>query len=176
MTNDPDDTNDPAESGASGRDSGSGRKLDEDAAWREIIEHYGDVPVVEPVDTPEPPAEPGPVVEPVETESRDERLRGLFQPSWSDPLDSEATWEDEGHFVPPAPPPTPVADPRRRLAWAGLFGSPVIMLVAVVLGWTLPGWLMFGLAGSFAGGFVYLVATMPNRRGGDGYDDDGAVV
>ena len=70
----------------------------------------------------------------------------------------------------------PVLDPRRRLAWAGLFGSPVIMLLVVVLGWRLPDWAMFGLSVAFAGGFVYLVATMSNRRPGDGPGDDGAVV
>jgi hypothetical protein len=175
MTQSPDDPKDPAESGSSAGDPGADRKLDEDAAWREIIAHYGEQPQVD------PPREPGgsgaSTVGPSDSgDDRDERLRGLFRPTWHDPLDSEATWHDEGHFVPPPPPPIPVPDPRRRLAWAGLFGSPLLMLVAVVLGWSLPGWLMFGLAGSFAGGFVYLVATMPNRRPGDGSGDDGAVV
>lgn len=167
MSQTPDDPNDPAERGASSGADGADRKLDEDAAWREIIANYGEEPAAE---TPRsaPAADPEPAA------GRDERLRGLFQPSWNDPLDTEATWDDEGHFVPPNPPLPPVLDPRRRLAWAGLFGSPLLMLVAVVLGWTLPGWAMFFLAGAFAGGFVYLVATMP-RRGGDGYDD-GAVV
>ncbi len=175
MTHNPDDPNDPAEGEASGRDSGSDRKLDEDAAWRDIIAHYGDRADIEPFDADDssvaPPAPPEPPAE-----SSEERLRGLFRPSWNDPLESEATWEDEGHFVPPTPPPVRVTDPRRRLAWAGLFGSPIVMLAAVVLGWTFPGWLMFALAGSFAGGFVYLVATMSKRPPGDGYGDDGAVV
>jgi hypothetical protein len=165
MTSTPEDPNDRDES-ASPRDSGAGRKLDEDAAWRDIVSNYGDRPTVEPA--PEPPLEPPPA------KGRDDRLRGLFQPSWKDPLDSEATWDDDGHFVPPDPPPVHVNDPRRRAAWFGMFGSPFVMLVAVVLGWQLPGWLMLGLAGAFAGGFVYLVATMPDRRGGPG--DDGAVV
>jgi hypothetical protein len=179
MTHTPDEPNDPIEGGSSGRDEGAGRKLDEDAAWRDIVEHYGDRAEIDPdpgVGSTEAvePVEPDPVVEPVE--DRDERLRGLFRPSWNDPLDTEATWEDEGHFVPPSPPPTPVLDPRRRAAWAGLFGSPLVMLVAVVLGWRLPDWLMLGLAAGFVGGFVYLIATMPNRRPGDGSGDDGAVV
>lgn len=189
MTQTPDDPDDPAESGSAGGDPGAGRKLDEDAAWRDIVAHYGDRPELD--EPGSEAADPGPRaadpesgtarVEPPDTpdpsdESREERLRGLFQPSWSDPLDSEATWEDEGHFTPPAPPPMPELDPRRRLAWFGLFGSPVVMLVAVVLGWSLPNWLMFCLAVSFAGGFVYLVATMPNRRPGDGSGGDGAVV
>jgi hypothetical protein len=181
MTHTPDEPNDPVEGGSSGRDQGAGRKLDEDAAWRDIVEHYGDRAEIEPdpgAGSPESAspaaADPDPVVEP--GEDRDERLRGLFRPSWNDPLDTEATWEDEGHFVPPSPPPTPVLDPRRRAAWVGLFGSPLVMLVAVVLGWRLPDWLMLGLAAGFVGGFVYLIATMPNRRPGDGSGGDGAVV
>ncbi|GAB2755443.1 hypothetical protein [Nocardioides pakistanensis] len=164
MSQNPDDPNDPAERGPSSGAEGSDRKLDEEAAWREIVAHYGEEPTV---DAPEPASTEPPA-------GRDERLRDLFQPSWNDPLDTEASWDDEGHFVPPSPPPMPVLDPRRRLAWAGLFGSPLLMLVAVVLGWTLPDWVMFLLAVAFAGGFVYLVATMPRKRG-DGYDD-GAVV
>lgn len=168
MSQTPDDPNDPAEGGPSPGGEGADRKLDEDAAWREIVAHYGEEPQA-------PPAGRGPAVEPERApKPSEEKLRGLFQPSWSDPLETEATWDDEGHFVPPTPPPMPVLDPRRRMAWAGLFGSPLLMLVVVVLGWTLPGWLMFLLALAFTGGFVYLVATMPRKRG-DGYDD-GAVV
>ena len=43
MTHTPDEPNDPAESGSSARDQGAGRKLDEDAAWRDIVAHYGDI-------------------------------------------------------------------------------------------------------------------------------------
>lgn len=173
MTRTPDDPNDPADGGARGRDEGARGKLDEDAAWREIISHYGDEPVVDELSSEDSQAGEEPPAAPPEPPS-DERLRGLFRPAWDDPLQTGATWEDEGHFVPPDPPPMPVLDPRRRAAWAGLFGSPLLMLVSVVLGLTLPHWVMFFLAVSFAGGFVYLVATMPNRRDGSG--DDGAVV
>ena len=84
--------------------------------------------------------------------------------------------DDEGHFVPPPPPPLPVLEPRRKLAWFGLFGAPTLMLLAVIFGWTLPGWVGSLLVGSFVGGFVYLVATMQRRRPGDWSGDDGAVV
>jgi hypothetical protein len=171
MTHTPDDPNDPGDGGAGKPESGAGREIDEDAAWREIVANYGAEPDI---DTSEESAATAET--PEQPEDRDERLRGLFQPRWDDPLESGATWEDEGHFVPPTPPPVVVQDPRRRLAWAGLFGSPLLMLVSVVLGWRLPDWMMFGLAVGFTGGFVYLVATMPKRGGGDGYGDDGAVV
>ncbi len=60
-------------------------------------------------------------------------------------LETPASWDDEGHFVPPVPPPLPLLEPRRKLAWIGLFGSPLLMLVGVVLGWTYPTWISFGL-------------------------------
>ena len=176
MTDTPDDPKDPADSGMPSGDGGSDRKLDEDAAWRDIVAHYGDRAVVEPSAGVEPGETPKPVDPgPSDLAERERRLNDLFQPSWTDPLNTEAVWDDEGHFVPPTPPPVVVQDPRRRAAWAGLFGSPFLMLVAVVLGWSLPGWLMLGLAAGFVGGFVYLVATMPTRRPGDG-SGDGAVV
>lgn len=193
MTQTPDEPDEPDE-GRDPRDPGSGapgagRKLDEDAAWRDIVANYGEAPTVDPVETrstgepPPPPADRprderpwrrSDAADPVRHDpSGDERLRGLFQPSWNDPLESEASWDDEGHFIPPDPPPVRVTDPRRRAAWLGLFGAPLVMLVAVVFGWQLPGLVMFVLSAGFVGGFVYLVARMPKHRGPG---DDGAVV
>ena len=163
MTHDPDATNpdDQPERGPADLSSGGARKLDEDAAWRAIIENYGDRPsLVEPPSVVEPP----PVVEPVETTR------------WRDPFHTEARWNDEGHFVPPEPPPLPPMEPRRKLAWIGLFGSPLLMLLAVVLGWSYPTWIMGTLVTGFVGGFGYLVATMPRNRPEDWSGDDGAVV
>jgi hypothetical protein len=143
--------------------------FDEEAAWRSIVENYGERP-----DLGEAAAvDPAPVVaEPVE--------RDLFDRSYLDALEAERTREraerraHEEHFVPPEPPPVPRATPARRLAWFGLFGAPLLMLAAVAFGLRYPGWLTFGLVAAFVGGFVFLVATMP-RDGGDDRDD-GAVV
>lgn len=127
---------------------------DEDEVWRDIVENYGEAPSVE--EAP-PVVYPGPrsdVVEPDE----------VYDP---DP------W-DEGRFVPPPAPPVPLAEPPRLLAWIGLFGSPTVLLVALVIGWQLPGWLSTLLIGSFIGGFGYLVATM-NREPRDP-GDNGARI
>lgn len=178
MSYDPDD-NRPPEEPEGGRREGSGAdpKLDEDAAWRSIIEHYGERPALDdlpplgerPSDEPPiaPPAHPP--VEPVDPFPSLNRR-------WQEPMDSGATWEDEGHFVPPEPPALPRVEPRRKLAWMGLFGGPALMLLAVVLGLDFPRWLTGALAIGFIGGFVYLVATMPRHRDGDDPGDDGAVV
>ena len=146
--------------------------FDEEAAWRLIVENYGERPVMgEP--NPRAPAEPAdrrddPVIdrsylESVEAE-RAEAARAAHR---------EADDEVE-HFVPPEPPPVPRATPARRLAWAGLFLPPVLMLLAVAFGWEFAPWFSMMLVASFVGGFVFLIATMP-RGGGDGWDD-GAVV
>ncbi len=68
----------------------------------------------------------------------------------------------------------PRAEPRRLLAWVGLFGAPALVLLALVLGVVIPSWLGLILMVWFVGGFVFLVASM--RPGPRDEDDDGAVV
>ena len=156
------------------------RGLDVDARFAEIIAGWepstpaadesdaentsdpGNETVVE--EAPEPPPEPPPA----------ERLRSLFQPTWNDPLDTEASWEDEGHFVPPPPPPLPHVEPNRRLAWAGLVGTPLVALLLIGAGIRVTGWMAFLLVMTFVGGFGYLVATMRSGPPDDWAGDDGA--
>jgi hypothetical protein len=131
---------------------------DEDEAWRQIVANYGDAPSVEDAPRPEPDEDLSePAVEPA-------------------PASTPASfaWEDEGRFVPPPPPPIPRPEPRRGLAWAGLFGAPLVLLVALVLGIYLPGWLSLILVGGFVGGFIYLVSTMPTEPRDPG--DDGSRI
>lgn len=147
--------------------------LDEDAVWAEIVANYGERPVM----GADPVVEEG-----AERPSRNPGApgnRNIFDRSYIEATTEptgEVPWDDEGHFVPPPPPPLPRLEPRRKLAWIGMFGAPFVMLLAVVFGWTLPGWVGSLLVGSFVGGFVYLVATMQRRRPGDWSGDDGAVV
>src|SRR5436190_6190286 len=147
--------------------------LDIDARFAEIIAGWDTSASPEEDDlAPEPPA-PAPE-EPEPEPPPAERLRGLFQPTWNDPLDSEASWEDEGHFVPPPPPPLPHVEPRRRLAWAALIGSPLIALLMIGAGLVVEGWMSFLLVVAFVGGFGYLVATMRSGPPDDWSGDDGA--
>ena len=126
------------------------------------------VPDAEAAESPGPPKPPE--LPPAE------RLRGLFQPSWSDPLDSEASWDDEGHFVPPPPPPLPQVEPQRRLAWAGLLGTPLVALLLIGAGIQVRGWMALLLVVTFVGGFGYLVATMRSGPPDDWPGDDGARI
>ncbi|MFE0698466.1 hypothetical protein [Streptomyces sp. NPDC058872] len=86
---------------------------------------------------------------------------------------------DEGHFVPPEPPPLPEADTTTKFAWLAVVGGPVLMLLAVLLQWDMTWWLTTLCVGGFLGGFVTLVARMKHDdEDDDGYDDPGrgAVV
>ena len=103
-----------------------------------------------------------------------ERLfRPLPEPHPADELDplADDDLEDEDGFVPPPPPPLPRLPPDRLLAWLGLFGSPTVLLVCLVVGVSLPPWLAYLLVAWFVGGFGYLVATMPRGTDADPWDD-----
>jgi hypothetical protein len=60
------------------------------------------------------------------------------------------------------------------IAWVGLFGSPAVLLTALVLGIEMPSLIGYLLVGAFIGGFGYLVAQMP--RGPKDPFDDGARI
>jgi hypothetical protein len=83
---------------------------------------------------------------------------------------------DDEHYVPPVPPPLPRLDPVSKGAWAALFGGPGYLLLAVLLGWVVPGWAAFCAVGAFVGGFATLVVRMGDRPPGDSGPGDGAVV
>ncbi|MYQ49490.1 hypothetical protein GTW40_31475 [Streptomyces sp. SID4985] len=86
--------------------------------------------------------------------------------------------DDEGHFVPPEPPPLPVADTTAKFAWLGVVGGPILLLLAVLLGWEMTWWLATCGIGGFVGGFVTLVTRMRTDDEEGGGDDPGrgAVV
>ncbi|MFE7899520.1 hypothetical protein ACFU3E_18705 [Streptomyces sp. NPDC057424] len=93
-----------------------------------------------------------------------------------EPAEDDFDEDDEGHFVPPEPPPLPTADPTAKFAWLGVLGGPVLLLLAVLLGWEMTWWLATLGIGGFLGGFATLVMRM---RTDDEEDDDpgrGAVV
>ncbi|MEV6169787.1 hypothetical protein AB0L99_16375 [Streptomyces sp. NPDC051954] len=93
-----------------------------------------------------------------------------------EPSEEDFTEDDEGHFVPPEPPPLPAADATSKFAWLGVIGGPILLLLAVLLGWEMTWWLTTLGIGGFVGGFATLVMRM---RTDDEDDDDpgrGAVV
>lgn len=145
---------------------------DLDETFARIVADYDSLPdagVAAPWPAQEDVADVGDLPEPAPSS-----VRPLAQSS-TDPLNTEATWADEGHFVPPAPPPLPRPAPLTMMAWAGVLSAPMAFLLAALGGWVLPRLLTGVLVVGFVSGVVVLIATL--SRDGDGYDpDDGAVV
>ncbi|KUN04380.1 hypothetical protein AQI95_20090 [Streptomyces yokosukanensis] len=166
-----------------------GTPFDEDAAWRAIVEGYGQEPADPPGAKPFKPVEDLALPEPEkDTESDTDKapVRPLgssvsFAPGVgprdytpAEPAEGE---DDEGHFVPPEPPPLPDADTTAKFAWLGVVGGPILLLLAVLLGWEMTWWLTTLGIGGFLGGFATLVMRM--RTDDDEQDGDpgrGAVV
>ncbi|MGW7358167.1 hypothetical protein ACWGI0_16415 [Streptomyces sp. NPDC054802] len=156
--------------------------IDEDAAWAAIVAGYGDEPSDPPGAKPsksvedlallegdmnETPGRPAPPSPPEE----DKPALGssvTFAPGVGGPRDYQVAQPsdddfddtDEGHFVPPEPPPLPETDVTARFAWLAVIGGPVLMLVAVILQWDMKWWLTTLCVGGFLGGFGTLVARM----------------
>ena len=82
--------------------------------------------------------------------------------------------DPEDHYVPPPPPRVPLASPPRLLAWIGLFGVPLLTLVAIVAGASIPQWLSVLFMAWFVGGFAYLVLEMP-KSPRDPWDDGSRI-
>lgn len=135
----------------------------DDEAWREIVENYGERPALD-----EEPVSSGlfekkiDIVEPVEEPD-------AYEDMWRD--------DDEG-YVPPPPPPLPKPTPARLLAWIGVLGAPVAVLVLIVVtsitGRHFSSWVIGGLVAAFIAGFVYLLMTMPTEPR-DPWDDGARV-
>lgn len=137
---------------------------EQDSAWQKIVENYGERAELDAVDDR---ADEGVVEPPLDPDLRDEDpvRSGLFDDDALDEID---------RFVPDSPPPVPMPPPDRFLAWLGVFGSPTVLLVFLVLGLGMPQILGWILVGGFVLGFCYLVFTLP-RSPRDPWDD-GAVV
>ncbi|GGS96495.1 hypothetical protein [Streptomyces chromofuscus] len=93
-----------------------------------------------------------------------------------EPSDDDLGEDDEGHFVPPEPPPLPAADATAKFAWLGVLGGPVLLLLAVLFGWDMTWWLTTLGIGGFLGGFATLVMRMRTEEEDDEDPGRGAVV
>ncbi|ANW20587.1 hypothetical protein [Streptomyces clavuligerus] len=172
--------------------------IDEEAAWAAIVAGYGTEPADPPgarpfksvedmagLEADEPPKRPEPPAEPEERPALGSSI--TFAPGVggagprdyriAEPKDGDLDASDEGHFVPPEPPPLPEADTTAKFAWLGVIGGPVLMLLAVVFRWDMTWWLTTLCVGGFLGGFITLVARMSTDDDEDREDPGrGAVV
>ncbi|GGL85341.1 hypothetical protein GCM10010129_31280 [Streptomyces fumigatiscleroticus] len=176
-----------------------GVPFDEEAAWAAIVAGYGEEPPDPPGAKPFKPVEDLALLEPETNDDGPgpgERDRPepdapaaplgssvTFAPGVGprdyappEPSDDDLGEDDEGHFVPPEPPPLPTADTTARFAWLAVLGGPLLLLLAVLLSWDMTWWLATLGIGGFLGGFATLVTRMKT----DDEDDDdpgrGAVV
>lgn len=178
--------------------------FDEEAAWAAIVAGYGEEPadppgarpfrsvedlaLLEPTVSDDDPAET-PQATKDKKDKKDKPATPLggsvsFAPGVGgprdytapEPADDDFDEDDEGHFVPPEPPPLPESDATAKFAWLGVLGGPVLLLLAVVLGWNMTWWLTTVGIGGFLGGFATLVMRM--RTDDEDGDDPGrgAVV
>ncbi len=88
----------------------------------------------------------------------------------------ERAEEDHEHYVPPDPAPGPRLDWISRLAWTGLIGGPLVLVLAAAMDFGRGTWLLPLALLGFVGGFLTLVIRMKDRHLGDDTPDDGAVV
>jgi hypothetical protein len=117
---------------------------------------------------PDAAAHSGRVLRPAETSIGFEELRDVVG---TGPRD-----DPEDHFQPPTPPPVPLPDTISRAAWAAVLGGPLFLIIATIFDFDIAGWPGLLGVGAFVGGFVTLVARMPDRPPNDLGGDDGAVV
>ncbi|MFI0963545.1 hypothetical protein ACH4S8_19355 [Streptomyces sp. NPDC021080] len=198
--------------------------FDEEAAWKSIVEGYGEEPPDPPGSRPFRPIEDLALPEPgpdtgsgtgdgsggtgdgtdegddspapeagSEPEASSGDLPSVVKPLGSsirfapgvggprdyrvaEPSEDDFDEDDEGHFVPPEPPPLPASDTTARFAWLGVLGGPALLLLAVLLGWDMTWWLTTLGIGGFLGGFATLVTRMKDDD--EDHDDPGrgAVV
>ena len=136
----------------------------DDDVWRSIVENFGERASLDPEDVAPPAAPPARRPEPVTWEDEPDDL--------DDPAPTYA--EDLDTYVPPEPPPLPIPEPDRGIAWIGVIGSPLLLLISLVIGLDLPDWVGYLMVAWFVGGFCYLVARMP-REPRDPWDDGSRV-
>lgn len=84
--------------------------------------------------------------------------------------------DSEDRFIPEPPPPLPILDTYKQIAWIGVLGGPLLLLVSALFALALPVWLSVLAVGGFVGGFITLVATMDDKADADGDPGNGAVV
>jgi len=152
----------------SGTKSGTGEEPREDRG-EEQGEEQGETPREEPVEERKPAKPLG---------SSISFAPGVGPRDYTppEPSDEDFDDDDEGHFVPPEPPPLPAADTTAKFAWLGVIGGPVLLLLAILLGWDMTWWLTTVCIGGFLGGFATLVMRMRPDDEDDGDPGRGAVV
>ena len=153
----------------------------EDAEWNSLVEQFN-APSAPGHDGGETPVPRWPASEDVDEkyEPLIDVPAGLIVGDDKDDEDEETppakrADDPHDHFVPPEPPRGPRLDWISRLAWLGLIGGPLLLILAAVLDFGTGRITTLAVVG-FIGGFLTLVLRMKDRLPQDDTPDDGAVV
>jgi hypothetical protein len=149
----------------------------EDAAWQAIVAGYEQNttdpvppwPVAEDLAAGEPEADASPVRPGWSADDEPLVVQEIPRPA-AEPDDPE------DHFVPPPPPPLPRLEPRTKLAWLGVLGGPIYLLVHAWFGISAFYGASVLVLGAFIGGAVSLIHGMKDDHRDQIDPDDGAVV
>ncbi|MGH3370603.1 MAG: hypothetical protein ACRDPR_11430, partial [Nocardioidaceae bacterium] len=146
----------------------------EDAEWRSLVEQFnaGDTaehtwPASEDVDEDEAETETAEKPAVVTADEADEA---------DDEPPARAAKDPHEHYIPPEPPRGPRLDWIGRIAWAGVIGGPLLLVLVALLDLGSSNRVTLIGALGFAGGFLTLVFRMKDRLPADDTPDDGAVV
>lgn len=138
----------------------------EEAAWREIVENYGERVLGE-----DPVTDDSVIDDAVVVSFPDPT--GFDTDDVLEDVDEDELIPESERFVPPSPT-LPRTTPERFIAWLGVLGAPVVAVVLVTIytltGFVFPSWVIAFLVLAFLGGFGYLLVTM-SRDPGDPWDD-----
>ncbi|MEV6974800.1 hypothetical protein [Kitasatospora sp. NPDC093806] len=122
------------------------------------------------------PGEPGDLAD-LAPQPRPRSGRPVMPAADSGPRDFELTEDpDEGHFVPPEPPPLPEADTTAKFAWLAVLGGPALLLFDAVVWREVSGWPAWIGVAAFLGGFATLVVRMKDRDEDEPEDPHGGAV
>ncbi|WP_035805573.1 hypothetical protein [Kitasatospora mediocidica] len=97
------------------------------------------------------------------------------------PADPPRSWTpaedpDEGHYVPPEPPPLPQGDTTAKFAWIAVLGGPALLLFDAFFWREIAGWPAWVGLTAFLGGFATLVIRMKDRDDDEPPDPHGGAV
>ncbi|WP_407990695.1 hypothetical protein [Kitasatospora sp. CMC57] len=99
------------------------------------------------------------------------------RPDTGDPRNYVAAEDpDEGHYIPPEPPPLPPMDTTARFAWLAVLGGPALLLFDALVWREVAGWPAWVGVSAFLGGFVTLMARMKDRDEDEPEDPNGGAV
>ncbi|MFD9126643.1 hypothetical protein [Kitasatospora sp. NPDC059571] len=171
---------------APARRPGPGSQAEQDAIFAALVAQFDDPvdltdpdwPEIENLRSQEQAPGPGPVNSLADFAPRPRpRPRPDTAGQVAGPRDFEVAEDpDEGHFVPPEPPPLPPADTTAKFAWLAVLGGPALLLFDVFFWHEVAGWPAWAGVTAFLGGFVTLVARMKDRDDDEPDDPMGGAV